>query len=84
MHPPIRHPRARALTLLTRLRFSQAKAAGKWNAVKTDHAKEFAQLNCIPLLLWVLTNIQRSAAPTTTIIPAFLLAAYAFTGFVEA
>ena len=60
-------------------------AMGKFAAVKQggDAVKSFAQLNCIPLVLWLVTNFRGGAALTTSLMPAALLAGYIYTGFIE-
>ena len=60
-------------------------AVGKLNAVLSgpEATKSFAQLNTIPLALWLLANIQGGKALTTSIIPGILFAAYVYAGFIE-
>ena len=60
-------------------------AVGKIAAVKEgeDAVKSFAQLNCIPLILWLVTNFRGGAALTTSIMPAALLFGYIYAGFIE-
>ena len=60
-------------------------AVGKLAAVKEgpDATKNYAQLNCLPLALWLLTNFRGGAAVTTSILPGILLAGYIYAGFVE-
>ena len=60
-------------------------AVGKLSAVRAgeEATRAFAQLNTIPLFLWLLTNFKTGAALTTSIIPSLLFAAYVYAGFVE-
>merc|ERR1719506_342212 len=55
-------------------------AIGKISAVRAgdEDTKSFAQLNTIPLALWLVANVQKGAAVTTSILPAALLAAYVY------
>ena len=60
-------------------------AIGKLNAVMAgpESTRRFAQLNCIPLMLWLATNFKGGAKLTTSIIPAALFAAYVYAGYIE-
>ena len=60
-------------------------AVGMLSAVRAgqEATRAFAQLNTIPLFLWLLTNFKTGAALTTSIIPSLLFAAYVYAGFVE-
>ena len=60
-------------------------AMGKIAAVREgpEATKHYAQLNCIPLLLWLITNFRGSAPLTTSIIPFLLFSGYVYTGFIE-
>lgn len=61
-------------------------AVGKLNAVMAgpESTKRFAQLNTIPLLLWLVTNFRSTTAKLkTSIIPGLLFAAYLYAGYIE-
>ena len=60
-------------------------AMGKIAAVREgpEATKHYVQLNCIPLLLWLITNFRGSAPLTTSIIPFLLFSGYVYTGFIE-
>ena len=45
--------------------------------------QSFARLNCIPLVLWLVTNFRGGAALTTSILPAALLGGYFYAAFIE-
>ena len=60
-------------------------AVGKIAAVREgpEATKKYAQLNTIPLLLWLITNFRGSAPITTSIIPTLLFGGYVYAGFIE-
>ena len=56
---------------------------GKWIAVQNDAAKSYCQLNCIPMILMIAAGLTGGAPMKSNLLPATLLAAYIYVGFVE-
>lgn len=58
---------------------------GKWCAVRngSEAVKSYCQLNCIPMTLMILAAISGGAPLKSHLLPATLLAAYVYVGFLE-
>jgi len=60
-------------------------AIGKVHALMEgpESTKNYLKLNCIPLAVWLFTNLSKSAPITTSIIPLILFALHVYAGFIE-
>jgi len=58
-------------------------AVGKFICARNGLAKEYCQLNIVPMLLMILANVMGGGPMTANLLPACFTAAYVYVGFVE-